>query len=112
MGRLNYILLASAAMLTVTPLYGQCTFPPAINVPDGASATNEKMISGQKSVKAYMGEMEGYLECLDKEGAALEEETPEQKQIHVQRHNAAVDAMEETAAKFNEQVRAYKTANP
>jgi hypothetical protein len=111
MGRLNNFLLAIAATLTVSPLYAQCVYPPAIDVPDGATASNEEMISGQKAVKSYMAEMEAYLECLDKETAELtEKETPEQKAIHTQRHNAAVDAMEATAAKFNEEVREYKTA--
>jgi len=113
MGQIKFFLLALTAMLAVSPLYGQCNFPSEVNVPDGTTASNEEMVNGQKLVKTYMAEMEAYLECLDKEAEMLgEEETPEQQGIHVQRHNAAVEAMEATAANFNEQVRAYKSANP
>ena len=30
------------------------------------------------------------------------------KQMHTQRHNAAVDAMEQVAASFNKQIRSFK----
>ena len=50
--------------------------------------------------------------CLDAEQAALpvEEQTPETKAMHVKRYNAAVDAEESIAARFNDQIKAYKAA--
>ena len=37
--------------------------------------------------------------------------TGEEKVLHVKRHNAAVEAMETVAARFNEEVRAFKSAS-
>jgi hypothetical protein len=86
-----------------------CTYPEEVKIPDGASATKEDMVAGQKSVKAYMAAVEAYLACLDEEEKALGEAvTDEQRQVHAKRHNAAVDSMSELAARFNEQVRAFK----
>lgn len=72
------------------------------------------MIAGQKAVKQYMADMESYLACLTEENvaAAVEDEDPEvaaqRDELHTKRHNAAVEEMELLAARFNEQVRAYK----
>jgi hypothetical protein len=90
-----------------------CDYPEAVNVPDGRNASKEEMVAGQQAVKAYMTAMEEYLDCLDSEtNASGEEPTEEQRKILVSRHNAAVDEMETLAASFNEQVRAYRAANP
>ena len=89
-----------------------CPYPDDVEVPDGSSATEQDMLSGQKRVKAYMAEMEDYLKCLDDESMALGDAvTDEQRQLHVDRHNAAVEAMESVANAFNEQIRAYKAVN-
>ena len=70
------------------------------------------MLAAQTTVKSYMAEMEDYLKCLDEESSTLgEEESEEQRVLHVQRHNAAVDAMERVANNFTEQIRAYKAKN-
>jgi hypothetical protein len=106
------ILLAGLAAVSVSPVYAECSYPREVSIPDGATASNDDMVKGQTLVKQYMAEMEGYLDCLDQEEATIpEKQTPEAKQLHLQRHNAAVDAMEAMAAKFNEQIRAYKQAN-
>ncbi|RMF97873.1 MAG: hypothetical protein D6727_04500 [Gammaproteobacteria bacterium] len=91
---------------------GACPYPEDVDIPDGSAATEQEMLAAQKQVKAYIADMEAYLKCLDEEEAALGEEvTPEQRALHVSRHNAAVDAMEQVAAQFNEQIRAYKSVN-
>jgi hypothetical protein len=104
--------MAGLAAIAVAPVYAACTYPQEVSIPDGATATNEDMLNGQTLVKQYMAEMESYLDCLDQEETTIpENQTPEAKQLHVQRHNSAVDAMEAMAASFNEQIRAYKQAN-
>ena len=73
------------------------------------------MIVGQRSVKAYMAAMDVYLECLDtdeKEAVAAltepsEEELASRAAAVTKKHNAAVEEMELTAARYNEAVRAY-----
>ncbi len=106
---LRISLTTSCAVLFATPAMAACPYPDDIQVPDGSKASEAKMLDGQQLVKSYMAEMEKYLECLDKESSArAEEESADQKAMHVKRHNAAVEAMEQVAASFNEQIRAYK----
>ncbi len=106
------LLIAGFAIVSFSPVYAACEYPQEISIPDGATATNEDMLAGQALVKQYMAEMEAYLDCLDKDEANdPEKQSPEAKALHVQRHNTAVDAMESVAAKFNEQIRAYKQVN-
>lgn len=97
------------ALLFPPAAHAACTYPQEVTLPDGATASKEEMVASQKSVKEYMAAVEAYLACLDEEEKALGDAvTPEQRQIHAKRHNAAVDAMNELAARFNEQVRAFK----
>ena len=82
-------------------------------MPDGATASTEQMVDSQTRVKQYMAEMETYLACLDREEAELEREPTEtERSLHTQRHNEAVERMEQIAAEFNRQVRAYKQQTP
>ena len=90
-----------------------CEYPPDVQLPNGATASKDDMTAARTAVETYMKAMEAYRDCLDAETAGLAEEarTAEQKTLHAKRHNAAVDAMESVAARFNEQVRAFKAAN-
>lgn len=99
-----------------TPLAFACDYPERAAVPDGATATKEEMIAGQRGVKAYMGAMEEYLSCIEaaeQETVAasdqLDEETRQQRiEMYNKKYNAAVDEMNLLAEEFNMQVRAYK----
>ena len=110
--------LAVVGAITVGPLYAACTYPTAPQkLPDGATATHDEMMEGQKAVKQYDTDINAYLACLKSEADATiakgaDTLTPEQK-AEVQRreteqHNAAVAELEATAARFNEQVKVYK----
>ncbi len=90
-----------------------CDYPQKIKLPDGKSATQEEITAASAAVKKYLADMEAYTGCIDAEFAALplEQQTPELKTMHVQKYNAAVDAMEAEALEFNEQLRAFKAAN-
>jgi hypothetical protein len=70
-----------------------------------------------KAVKEYNTQVTTYLGCLEEEMKARVEaagpdapaEQIEQiKAIHTKRHNAAVEALEAHAARFNEQVKTFK----
>ena len=89
-----------------------CEYPAAIKIPDGKSATSDEIAATSTLVKKYIADTDAYLACMDAEEAALpiEQQTPEVKSLHAKRHNAAVDAMEATAAQFNTQLRAFKAA--
>ncbi len=104
----------------VALLAGCCTFaaaacenPSMITIPDGKSSTMDQLLAAQGQVKSYMAAMEQYLSCVDKEMEAKgDDATAEYKSLMVNRHNAAVSEMESVAGAFNEQIQAYKAANP
>jgi hypothetical protein len=96
----------------------ECAYPRApARMPDGATATLDEMKTAQAAVKQYNAEMETYLACIKTEheeaitrqGASLSEEQKKQMaMMHAQKNDAAVDELQTVAARFNEQVRAYK----
>jgi hypothetical protein len=105
-------------LLMAAAANAECTYPkePA-NVPDGATATQDQMVEGMKAVKEYNTQVTNYLSCLEQEmNARVEAAGPDApadqieqiKAIHNKRHNAAVDALEQQAARFNEQVKVFK----
>ena len=90
-----------------------CDYPALITIPDGQSSTMEELITAQGGVRTYITGMEAYLACVNEELDAAGDDAPaEYKAIMFSRHNAAVAEMEAIAASFNEQVQAYKEANP
>jgi hypothetical protein len=90
-----------------------CEQPAAVAVPDGKTSTREEMLAGQAQVRAYQAAMDAFLACIDAEQAAEGEQAPDEfKALMVSRHNAAVAEMEGVAAAFNEQLRAFRAANP
>ena len=90
-----------------------CEAPAVISIPDGKTSTMEQLLTAQGQVKSYMAAMQAYLACIDMEADAKGADAPaEYKAMMVERHNAAVGEMEQLAAAFNDQVKAYKAANP
>ncbi len=90
-----------------------CDYPALITVPDGKNSTMTELIVAQAAVKNYMVGMESYLACVTAELDATGSNAPaEYKAIMFSRHNAAVAEMEAIADSFNEQVQAYREANP
>jgi hypothetical protein len=109
--------LALTALLA-TAAQAECNYPKSpANLPDGNTATQDQMVEGMKQVKEYNGAVTAYLACLEQEmNARVEAAGPDApaeqieqiKAIHNKRHNAAVDELEQTAARFNEQVKTFK----
>lgn len=90
-----------------------CVMPTAtVDVPDGATATLEQMTEASQAVRAYIGSLEEYTACLDAENAQLgqDDAANELRALNVTRHNAAVQTMEDTAARMNAAIRAYNQA--
>lgn len=116
------IALATVSALALAgAAHAACSYPrPPAKLPDGNTATMEEMMEAQKAVKKYDADINAYVACLklehDKQlaedGDAL---TDDQKKymarLQVQKHNAAIDELESVAARFNEQVKAYKARN-
>jgi hypothetical protein len=110
---------ALAGLLATGVAAAECVYPKApANMPDGATASEEQMVAGMKAVKEYNAQVSAYLSCLEMEmNARVEAAGPEApadqvaqiKAIHTKRHNAAVEELEAHAARFNEQVKTYKS---
>jgi len=106
-----------AAALT-GPVQADCPYPAApAKLPDGATATLQEMVDGQKVVQEYSKAINEYNACIDK---ALDDAIakggdqlkPAQKadmqRVEAQKHNAAVDQLQSIADRFNEQVKIFK----
>jgi hypothetical protein len=105
--------LVAAVAVGFTYSAAACEAPAPVAVPDGKTSTMEQMLAGQAQVKAYQTAMNEFLACIDAEAAAEGETAPEEfKSLMVARHNAAVAEMEGVAAAFNDQIKAYRAANP
>ena len=110
-------LLTSALVAVVAAGLGfgavACENPAAVVIPDGKSSTIDQMLAAQGQVKAYQAAMTAFLACIDAELEAEGTEAPDEfKSLMVSRHNAAVSEMEGVAAAFNDQIKAYRAANP
>ncbi len=109
-------LVCSALILFVAQSALACDYPTRILIPNGSTATKDEMLTGQRGVKTYVGEMEVYLKCIvDTEKvavAAIDDMEPEVEQQRTdmmnKKYTAAVDEMERVAAQFNAEVQAYK----
>jgi len=109
--------LTSCLVAAIASGYGYaaaaCENPAAVSIPNGASSTMEQMLAAQGLVKTYQAAMTQFLACIDAELEAQGEKAPEEfKSLMVSRHNAAVAEMEGVAAAFNDQIKAYRAANP
>lgn len=113
---ISVTLLTSLAAATASA--ADCSYPKAPSgLPDGATATQDEMVGGMKAIKEYNSAVTTYLNCLETEmNTRIEAAGPEApadqveqiKAIHTKRHNAAVEELESTAARFNEQVKVFK----
>lgn len=109
-------LAVSVALVSMTAGAIACDYPKRAAVPDGATASKDEMIAGQRGVKNYMAAMEDYLSCIEAEEAAavlelgsLDERAKRQRaDMFNKKYNAAVEEMNLVAEAFNLQVRTYK----
>jgi len=110
-------ILCAALLLSVAPTGFACDYPSRVKVPDGAVATKEDMLAGQKEVKAFVADMEIYLECIVSEEKQARSEMDsleaEDEQLREEmlnkKYNAAVDDMERVAAAFNVAVQDFRS---
>lgn len=114
----NALLLVGA--LAGTQAFAACDYPIAPGkFPDGTQATKEEMLTAKHSVEKYNADIETYLGCIksefDAKVAAQTDATADQKaemeRVQSQKHNAAVEEVTAVAARFNEQLRAWKAKN-
>ncbi len=91
--------------------HADCVMPEQPELPDGAVVDLAAMVSAQQSVKAYLTDAEGFLDCLlEQEAAAADlEATPEAQAAITEAYDAAVVAMKTLGDAFNEEIRKYKS---
>ena len=115
MNRLIKIVLSTTLIFATGQAFA-CDYPARVLIPNGNTSTTEEMIEGQRGVKAYVADMEVYLECIVEEETqardAIADLQPEQEQERDEmlnkKYNAAVDEMERLAAQFNAEVQAFR----
>ena len=108
--------LAVIAVLISTGAAAECNYPVRVDIPNGSAADRDAMVAGQQAVKAYISEMEAYLECILNEEKNiragmdnLDPETEQQREdVLNKKYNAAVEEMDRVAASFNEELRVYR----
>ena len=91
----------TVAMLFIAQGAFACDYPQRVDMPNGATASKDEMIAGQKGVKTYMSSMESYLACIEAEEAQavielgdIDEETSRQRaEMFNKKYNAAVEEM-------------------
>jgi hypothetical protein len=111
--------IALIAALAGGNAYAACTYPnPPDKLPDGATATRDDMLAGKKAVTEFDKAIGEYNTCLQKETdeavakLSADDKQRDSKKADIQKmadqkHNAAVEADEQVATRFNEQLRAY-----
>ena len=112
------LLALAATALAAGAANADCPYPaPPDKLPDGATATLQDMLAGQKAVADYNKSVNEYVVCIDKEvddaiAKAGDKIKPEQKadmqRVETQKHNAAIDQLQSVADRFNEQVKVFK----
>jgi len=101
--------------------HAACVYPTAPDkLPNGNNATKDEMVAANGAMKEYSKAVqEVYLPCLQQEEtdsvAAMDPSDPEFAQkkaaaaaIHAKKHNAALDELQALAARWNEEIKAFK----
>lgn len=109
--------LLTGAMLCGPSAWADCAFPKAPDaIPDGNTASEAEMITAMTGFKQFNTEVTEYLSCLEKETAdkissagGATSAVVQIKSMQAKKHNAAVADLKSLTAKFNEQVRVFKS---
>jgi hypothetical protein len=101
-----------------------CAYPAAPGAPpDGNTATKDQMIAAKRDTDRYNTEMNAYLDCIKGEieaatpkdhsklSADEKKKSDEKIKILDQKNNAAVDELQATVGRFNEQLKIFKAKN-
>lgn len=113
--------LIGLALASASSIADDCTAPTPPTLPDGATATKEQMLEGQKSIKEYQAANTQYRTCLEPKISAAEVaaagDSPGPELVAALKtlnddYNASVSKEEELATTFNTELKEYKAANP
>jgi len=88
--------IAAFTFVMTSTAWAGCTVPVApASIPDGKSASKDDMMATKKEVDRYKKEMDAYLTC----------------EVNDARAQSAQSELQRVANRFNNEVRAFKTAN-
>jgi len=119
----RYTVAAAFVMISSHAFADECAAPKAPgDMPAGKKATKDEMIAAQGKVKEFDAATTTYVSCLQAEtdaaGAKLAQSETDPKKLddkkkklqdaETKKQNAAIDKDKDVAAKFNEELRAYK----
>ncbi|MEQ1579640.1 MAG: hypothetical protein ABL964_03525 [Steroidobacteraceae bacterium] len=107
--------VAGGLSLLCAAAQADCTYPKAPSaLPNGSTASEGEMTAAAAAFKQYNSDVTAYLACLQDETAAKSasagaSQAMQIKTMQSRKHNAAVEELEANVAKFNAQLRAYKS---
>jgi hypothetical protein len=106
--------LAITTSLIAIPASAACEMPALVaSIPDGTSATEAELLAAQAEVRAYIAAMDEYIACeneaLSTSGGDAVSEFLFQMATRIESARSEVDAV---ATRFNEQVEAFRAAQP
>jgi hypothetical protein len=111
-----YLIALTASLGLSAVAHADCAYPKAPEkIPDGSSASEAEMLDAMKAFKAYDTDVNAYIACLDADTKAKSADgSPagaiiQMKSMQAKKQKAAVDELTDKAAKFNAQVRAFKS---
>lgn len=106
--RLRFLIpLLAASAVTAQAQAGCMLPPPPSKVPDGNTASEAEMVAAMQTLKRYNTDVGNYVKCLEFEAT----QNRLSREDQARQHNAAIDGLSVIAAKFNEQVRLFKSHN-
>jgi len=104
-----------ASLLGIAPASIACERPNEMAVPDGATATEERMIAADAEYRRFMEGMRAYQDCLASDSGqnrpanANAGALSQHENALVARHNAASEAMSRVTDAFNAAIEKYKS---
>ena len=108
------ISLAASAGLISFPAFSACEMPTLVaDIPDGTTASEAELLAAQARVRAYIAAMDEYIACENEElrtsGSNATSEYWFQMTTRIKTAQTEVDMV---AARFNEQVTAFRATRP
>ncbi len=98
--------MALACAIGLSAAYANCRLPPAPSkIPDGATASQQQMVTAMQTIQEYNHDVQTYLQCLKFE--VRQNQLSPDDQVNL--HNAALNQLQQIAARFNRQVRIFKS---
>ena len=106
--------IAIASALAAGTASAACEMPSLVAaIPDGATATEQQLLAAQTSVRDYVAAMDRYIACQNQELAAQgTNATAHFLYLMSTRIESARKEVDAVATRFNDQVSAFRTAQP